>query len=216
MTINLEILGFASIEDSDKCATLNEKSIVADMMLRRRLTRNARIALYLSDVLGDFTSPVVIGNAYGEVVESYEILKAIRAGETVSPTGFQNSVHNTPASYLSIVGQNKGYITTVSDLHNTSSSVLSVGAVKSLEFEKLVLIVSDAINFEKLDELNRCGIAIKECGIALQVRHTEQKPTIRLSGKQYHGYAPSVWKMLEIIEKAKAVEDGAIIIGVEI
>jgi len=216
MTINLEIMGFASVQDVQKCIALDEKIIVPDMMLRRRLTRNARIALYLSNVLGDFSSPVVIGNAYGEVVETYDILKAIRDNQTVSPTGFQNSVHNTPASYLSIVGQNKGYITTVSDLHNTSASVLSVGGVKSLEFETMVLMVTDSIDFDHLDELNRCGILIKECGVALKVRHTSKEPTIMLENKHFDGYSPSVWMMLEIVEKINALPGEAAIVSVEL
>lgn len=216
MTINLEIVGFSSIEDSEKCTALNEKTIVTDMMLRRRLTRNARIALYLCDVIGDPSSPVIIGNAYGEVVETYDILKALRNGETVSPTGFQNSVHNTPASYLSIVNQNKGYITTVSDLGNTSASVLSVGAVKSLDHGTVLLIVTDAVDFEDLDELNRCGITTKECGAALLVRHTTLSPTIVLENKPYCGYSPSVWMMLEVIEKTTQLQGKTAVISVEI
>jgi len=216
MQINLEILSFAHVEDPEKCTTLNEKTVVSDMMLRRRLTRNARIALYLTDQIGDFSSPVVIGNAYGEVVETFDILRSIAAGETVSPTAFQNSVHNTPASYLSIVGQNKGYITTVSDLYETSASVLKVGAVKSLKFETLLLIVTDSIDFERVSDLNRCDIALKECGIALQVRHTTKKPTMRLSGKSYVGYSPSIWPMLEIVEKLRETKSGPAVIAIEI
>jgi hypothetical protein len=184
MTINLEIVGFSSIEDSEKCTALNEKTIVTDMMLRRRLTRNARIALYLCDVIGDPSSPVIIGNAYGEVVETYDILKALRNGETVSPTGFQNSVHNTPASYLSIVNQNKGYITTVSDLGNTSASVLSVGAVKSLEHGNIFLIVTDAVDFEDLDELNRWADQRVWCGIV---------------GTSYDAFPTMSWKTNPIV-----------------
>ncbi len=201
MQINLEILRCVCVEDNEKCDALNEKIIVSDMLLRRRLTRNARIVLYLNDQIGEKQSPVVIGNAYGEVHETFAILKSIAAQETVSPTQFQNSVHNTPASYLSIVGQNKGYITTVSDLHNTSEAVLKVGAVKSLNMELMVLIVTDAIDFLHLDELNRCGITKKECGVALLVRYTTKSSTITLANKQYDGYSPSVWKMLEISEK---------------
>jgi hypothetical protein len=214
MQINLEILGFATVEDAEKCSALNEKVIVSDMMLRRRLTRNARIALYLADQLGDWNSPIVIGNAYGEVAETFDILKSIASHETVSPTAFQNSVHNTPASYLSIVGQNKGYVTTVSDLHETAEAVLKVGAVKSLSAESIVLIVTDAIDFEHIDELNRCGITRKECGVALRVRYTEQPATLYLSANRFEGYSLSVWKMLEITQKC--AEHPNPIIGVEI
>ena len=214
MQINLEILGFALVEDAEKCSALNEKVIVSDMMLRRRLTRNARIALYLADQLGDMSSSIVIGNAYGEVAETFDILKSIANHETVSPTAFQNSVHNTPASYLSIVGQNKGYITTVSDLHETSGAVLKVGALKSLTFESMVLIVTDAIDFAHVDELNRCGITRKECGVALKVRYTEKPSSIQLTQKRFEGYSPSVWTMLEIAQICS--EHSNPIIGIEI
>ncbi|MDD5548517.1 MAG: beta-ketoacyl synthase chain length factor, partial [Sulfurovaceae bacterium] len=96
MSINLEILVIKSIEDDEKIFNLNEKDIVSDMMLRRRLTRNARIALYLTDLLDAWDMPVVIGSAFGEVVETFEIIRSIDMSQTVSPTHFQNSVHNTP------------------------------------------------------------------------------------------------------------------------
>ncbi|HEX5670153.1 MAG TPA: beta-ketoacyl synthase chain length factor [Sulfuricurvum sp.] len=216
MQINLEILNYSKIEDAQKIATLNEKTIVPDMMLRRRLTRNARIALYLADQIGSWDIPIIIGNAYGEVNETFDILRAIAAGETVSPTAFQNSVHNTPASYLSIVGKNKGYITTLSDLHETAHSVLHVGAVKSLSYEKLLLIVSDSIDFERIDEVNNCGVKIMECGVSFLVRQTTKEASIFLSQKSYPDYSPSVWPMLELFDQASELGEKEKIIAIEI
>lgn len=216
MQINLEILKSSRIEDLQKIANLNEKIIVPDMMLRRRLTRNARIALYLTDQIGDFTSPIIIGNAYGEVAETFDILRCIAANETVSPTAFQNSVHNTPASYLSIVGQNNGYITTVSDLYETAASVLKVGAVKSLEFETLLLIVSDSIDFERVDELNRCCVKIMECGVAFLVRQTKKEATMSFTQQSYPDYSPSVWPMLELFDQTAELGEKEKIIAIEI
>ncbi|MGA9047289.1 beta-ketoacyl synthase chain length factor [Sulfuricurvum sp.] len=216
MQINLEILNYSKIEDDQKITNLNEKAIVPDMMLRRRLTRNARIALYLTDQIGTWDVPTIIGNAYGEVNETFEILRAIAAGETVSPTAFQNSVHNTPASYLSIVGKNKGYITTLSDLYETAHSVLRVGAVKSLSYERLLLIMSDSIDFERIDEVNRCGVTVMECGTAFLVRKTEKEATITLTGKEYPAYSPSVWPMLELFEQAAELGEKEKIIAIEI
>ncbi len=216
MQINLEILNYSKIEDAQKIATLNEKTIVPDMMLRRRLTRNARIALYLADQIGSWDIPIIIGNAYGEVNETFDILRAIAAGETVSPTAFQNSVHNTPASYLSIVGNNKGYITTLSDLYETAHSVLRVGAVKSLSYEKLLLIVSDSIDFERINEVNSCGVKIMECGVSFLVRQTDKEATIFLSQKSYPDYSPSIWPMLELFEQASELGEKEKIIAIEI
>jgi 3-oxoacyl-(acyl-carrier-protein) synthase len=201
MLINLKILDIASVEDSEKIDNLNEKSIVSNMMLRRRLTRNARIALYLTDLLKAWDMPVVIGSAFGEVVETFDIIRSIDLSQTVSPTSFQNSVHNTPASYLSIVGNNTGYITTVSDTNNTANSVLTVGAIKSIEYDKVLLMVTDAMNFDCFDTLNRCGITKKECGVALVVQRTIEEPNIKLEKDKFEGYSPGIWSMLEIIQK---------------
>lgn len=207
MTINLEILAIKSIEDDEKISNLNEKDIVADMMLRRRLTRNARIALYLTDLLDAWDMPVVIGSAFGEVVETFDIIRSIDISQTVSPTAFQNSVHNTPASYLSIVGNNTRYVTTVSDIENTANSVLTVGAVKSIEYDKLLLIVVDAMDFDHFDDLNKCGVTKKECGVAMIVQQTSKAPTITLEQQKFIGYSPSVWTMLEIINKISDAEN---------
>ncbi|MDP3464284.1 MAG: beta-ketoacyl synthase chain length factor [Sulfuricurvum sp.] len=216
MQINLEIVKYTKIEDAQKIASLNEKNIVPDMMLRRRLTRNARIALYLTDQIGSWDVPIVIGNAYGEVNETFDILRAIAAGETVSPTAFQNSVHNTPASYLSIVGKNKGYITTISDLYETSRAILRVGAVKSLTYETLLLIVSDSIDFERIEEVNRCNVKIMECGVAFLVRQTDKDATLSLTQKSYPDYSPSMWPMLELFEHAAELGEKEKIIAIEI
>ncbi|MDD5548265.1 MAG: beta-ketoacyl synthase chain length factor [Sulfurovaceae bacterium] len=207
MSINLEILVIKSIEDDEKISNLNEKDIVSDMMLRRRLTRNARIALYLTDLLDAWDMPVVIGSAFGEVVETFEIIRSIDMSQTVSPTHFQNSVHNTPASYLSIVGNNTGYITTVSDIENTADCVLSVGAVKSMEYDKLLLIVVDAMGFDCFDDLNKCGVTKKEFGVAMVVQQTSKAPTITLEQQKFVGYSPSVWPMLEIMKKLSDIEN---------
>lgn len=216
MQINLEILNCSKVQDAQKIVSLNEKNIVPDMMLRRRLTRNARIALYLTDQIGAWDVPIIIGNAYGEVNETFDILRAIAAGETVSPTAFQNSVHNTPASYLSIVGKNKGYITTLSDLYETAHSVLRVGAVKSLSHERILLIVSDSIDFECLDEVNRCNVKVLECGIAFLVRQTDKEATLSLTQKSYPDYSPSMWPMLELFEHATELGEKDKIIAIEI
>jgi hypothetical protein len=206
--INLKILKYGQIADVEKCTTLNEKTIVSDMMLRRRLTRNARIALYLADQIGAKQNAVVIGNGYGEVSETYDILRAIYEKSSLSPTAFQNSVHNTPASYLSIVEQNRGYITTVSDLQDTALSVLKVGAVKSLQYPQLALMVTDSINFDRISEINHCGIEFLEGGTALLVTRTTEEATITLRGKSYPKYSRSLWPMLEIIEQCEALPAG--------
>ncbi len=204
MKINLEILRVAKIEandDTEKISDLNEKSIVADMMLRRRLTRNSRISLYLADKLNAFSLPIIIGNSYGEVAETYDILRAIKNRQTVSPTAFQNSVHNTPASYISIVGENKGYIATISDSSDTSLAALRLAAIKSFSYDEILIIITDAINFDQLSEINKCNITKKECGVGLVIRQTTKEPTINITMDKIEGYSPSMSDILSLLNQ---------------
>lgn len=198
MKINLEIINIVSIEDENKIIDLNEKLIVTDMMLRRRLTRNSRIALYLANELNAFSLPMIIGNSYGEVAETYDILRSIKNGQTVSPTAFQNSVHNTPASYISIVGENRGYIATISALSSTSIAALRLAAIKLFSYDEILIIVTDAINFEQLSEINRCNITKKECGVGMIVRRTTKEPTMTLSNQKIAGYSPAMSDMISL------------------
>ena len=104
----------------------------------------------------------------------------------------------------------------VSDLHETSLSVLRVGAVKSLSYERLLLIVSDSLDFERVDELNNCGVNIMECGVALLIRQTNKEATITLTQKSYPGYSTSVWPLLELLDQAAALGEKEKIIAIEI
>ncbi len=202
MKINLKILSAMHVSANEKCDTLEEKILVSNMMLRRRLTRGARIAIYLASKVGYDNEKIVFGSAYGEVQATISVLESIYNKTALSPTAFQNSVHNTPVSYLSIVSANTAEVTTVSDLFDTSLSVLKTGAIKALKGDKILLLNVDAFNFSSVDDMNFCGVSKLESGVGLLVEVTKEKANTYIQNTKYKNISPSLWQMLEIYEKS--------------
>ncbi len=207
MIVNLKILKTAFVSASHKCDNLKEKELVKKMLLRRRLTRGAKIAIYLASEVDYDSQMIVFGTAYGEVQATASIVESIYNKSLLSPTAFQNSVHNTPVSYLSLVSQNRGEIVTVSDLEETSLSILKVGAIKALTRGKILLLNVDAFEFDKIDEINRCGATQLESGVSMLVEVTKDKANIEIENIPYEEFTPSLWQMLEIYHKSKKIEN---------
>ena len=202
MKINLKIISSAFVSADEKCEELQEKILVKKMMLRRRLTRGAKIAIYLASKVGYEKEKIIFGSAYGEVNATVDIVESIYNKTLLSPTAFQNSVHNTPASYLSILSENSNEVTTVSDLFNTSLSVLKTGAIKALKGDRLLLLNVDAFNFKGVEEMNSCSISKLESGVALLVEVTTDEANIVIENQKYSDISPSLWQMLEIYHKS--------------
>ena len=207
MKINLKIISSSFVSANEKCEALNEKILVPTMMLRRRLTRGAKIAIYLASKVGYTNERIIFGSAYGEVKATVDIVESIYNKTLLSPTAFQNSVHNTPASYLSILSENQAEVTTVSDLFNTSLSVLKTGAIKSLKGDRLLLLNVDAFNFDGIEEMNTCGVSKLESGVALLVEVTQEEANIFIENIEESEVSPSLWQMLEIYNKSKKLEN---------
>ena len=203
MKTNLKIIDLAFVSADEKCEELQEKILVKKMMLRRRLTRGAKIAIYLASQVGYRDERIVFGSAYGEVKATVDIVEAIYNKTLLSPTAFQNSVHNTPASYLSILSGNVGEVTTVSDLFNTSLSVLKTGAIKALRGDRVLLLNVDAFNFDSIADMNRCRVSQLESGVALLVEVTKDEANIKIENRENSNISPSLWQMLDIYEKSK-------------
>ena len=205
MKINLKILNTHFVSAQEKCENLEEKTLVPKMMLRRRLTRGSKVAIYLASKVDYTNERIVFGSAYGEAKATIDIIDAIYNKTLLSPTAFQNSVHNTPVSYLSILSENTNEVVTVSDLFDTSHSVLKTGAIKALKNDKLLLMCVDAFNIDKVAQLNKCNVTDLESGVAMLVEVTEEKANIFLENKKFKDVSPSLWQMLEIDEKAKSI-----------
>jgi hypothetical protein len=95
-----------------------DKAVVPDSvpkMLQRRLSPLAKAVFTTSDqciVTGE-QIPTVFSSANGEICKSLVMLKAIQAGEEVSPAAFSLSVHNAIAGLFSMVYANKQEITVI-------------------------------------------------------------------------------------------------------
>jgi len=207
MKINLKILSTHFVSATDQCEDLEEKTLVPKMMLRRRLTRSSKVAIYLASKVNYENERIVFGSAYGEAKATMDIIHAIYNKSLLSPTAFQNSVHNTPVSYLSILSENTSEVVTVSDLFDTSLSVLKTGAIKALKKDKLLLMCVDSFNIENVSELNKCNVTELESGVAMLVEVTDEDANIFLEAQKLSKVSPSLWQMLEVHEKAKDSEN---------
>lgn len=64
--VALNIISAAKIYAPTQIEDLDEKRIVPQMMIRRRLTRNAKIMLYIADKCGFTGGKIVYASAFGE------------------------------------------------------------------------------------------------------------------------------------------------------
>lgn len=200
MTINLEILESGYIYDTKEIIDLKTKELVSKMIIRRRLTRSAKIAVYLASQVAFTNGRIIYGSSFGEIPATADILKSIKDKEGISPTHFQNSVYNTAASYLSMLHNNKDEITTISSGDNTSKNVLKAGAIKALDGDIILLIATETLNIENIDQLNSC-IDFLECGVALKVKVTQKNATIHCDLKTNTQRFPN--SLIDMINVAK-------------
>ncbi len=204
LKINLEILDSAYIYAPKVIDDLHTKELVPKMLLRRRLTRAAKIAIYLADKVSFENGRIIYGSSFGELPATAKILNSIEAQEPISPTHFQNSVYNTAVSYLSMLTGNKNEILTLSSGDNTSLNVLKAGAIKAMDSDTLLLIATETLNIDHIDEVNQC-IDYLECGVALKVKISEEEPTIDLAAvSNDEKFPPS---LIHMIHTAKLCRD---------
>ena len=210
MKMNFKVVATAKVACEGKCDSLDEKRIVPKMMLRRRLTRGSRVMVYLADACGFSEGAVVYGSAYGEMQATADIVGAIDANEPISPTAFQNSVYNTAPSYLSLLHKNKSEILTISSGDATSRNVLQTGALQALTTgEEVLLVCSEAINIPNIDEVNSCTEYL-ESGVALTLIATQAMSNVEVVDREYRGFAPSLWAMLDVLSACESKE-GAVV-----
>lgn len=157
MKVAYNILASAKICAQRTIEDLEEKRIVPKMMLRRRLTRNAKIMLYLADKCGFKNGKIVYGSGYGELQATVGITDAILHKEQISPTLFQNSVYNAAPSYFSLLHCDTDEIITVSSGKQTSLEALKTAALQSLVTNEPVLCVStECLDIPRIEEVGVC------------------------------------------------------------
>lgn len=180
MMVNLEILGSAYLVGNESIENLNTKELVPKMVFRRRLTKASKVVIELMNKLNFTQGRIMYGSAYGELEATSNILASIANQSGISPTDFQNSVYNTAASYASILYNNKNEIMTISCGDETSEKLLKLGAIKALDGDELMLIMTETMHIDNIAQINHC-INYLECGVALKIRVTQQNPTINMA-----------------------------------
>jgi hypothetical protein len=214
LIIKLKIISSALVYAENQIEDLNEKTLVPNPLQRRRLTRSSKILLCLADKTGFENGRIILGSEFGECAATSEIIGAIVQKTNVSPTAFQNSVYNTPASYLSIQNGNKNEIVTLSDYQKSGDSVLKTAAIKSmLDNDEILTACVDALNSKETCALNKCGVQFLECGVALKVKYTDKQANIQLDKIPLDGFLEGHKSMVAL---HKAFEGGKNIFEVEI
>lgn len=165
--VAINIISAAKIYAPKKIEDLDEKRIVPKMMLRRRLTRNAKIMLYLADKCGFTGGKIVYGSAFGELQSTVGITDAIVNKTPISPTLFQNSVYNSAPSYFSLLNSDKDEIITISSGMNTSKVALQTAALQALvSGEKVLCVVTECLDINMIEDVNSCTNYL-ESGVAV-------------------------------------------------
>ena len=171
--VALKILNAHKVYAKTRLENLDEKRLVPKMMMRRRLTRNSKVMLYLGDKCKFDGTKIVYGTCFSELEEAAKMANAVITDDALSPTSFQNSVYNTAPSYYSLITKNTDEIITVSSGMKTSLDTLKTAALQALISKERVLCVSvECINIKNIEDVNRCSNYL-EAGVAVVVEICE-------------------------------------------
>ncbi|MDR1615345.1 MAG: beta-ketoacyl synthase chain length factor [Campylobacteraceae bacterium] len=200
MIISLKIQSFFTLFDNEKIEDLKEKELVSNMIMRRRLTRNAKMLIYLAHILNVKNERIVYGSSYGELQESISILKSIFSKSSPSPTDFQNSVYNAPASYFSILSGNTSEIMSVSNGDKTGDNTLKTAAIKAIDGDMIFCAVCESFGVDEIRALNVCGAPF-ESAVGLIITSSDKKPDILYNSlKPSPKFVPSIAKLMSLCE----------------
>lgn len=206
MKVNLEILSSAYLLGEKSLELSRIKELVPQMIVRRRLTKAAKMCVELLSRVEHFEDGrILCGSAFGELETTANILNAIHDEQPLSPTDFQNSVYNTAVSYLSILYHNHNEILTISSGDKTALNVLKAGALKALDGDVLLLLCFETLDIPNIEQVNHC-ISYLESGVALVVRATEEKAMLSLQKSSLVGVPNSISEMLHIAQNAPTLE----------
>ena len=175
MKVAVNILSAYKVYAEKKIEDLDEKRIVPKMMIRRRLTRNAKIMLYLADKCGFRGGKIVYASAFGELQATTGITDAILNETQISPTLFQNSVYNSAPSYFSLLNEDKDEIITISSGNKSSLDALKTTALQALvSGEKVFCVGTECFDINRIEEVNSCSSYLESgAGVVLEIAQNE-------------------------------------------
>jgi len=189
-----KVYGVKKIED------LQEKRIVPKMIIRRRLTRNAKIMLYLADMCGFEGGKIVYASAFGELQSTVGITDAILNKTQISPTLFQNSVYNSAPSYFSLLNGDKDEIITISSGMNSSKDALKTAALQSLvSGEDVLCVATECLDIENIEDVNSCTKYLEAgAGVVLRVI-AEKEDAKELGDYKEDGVIESLNDLMQVV-----------------
>jgi len=201
MKVSINILCAHKVYAQQKIEDLEEKRIVTKMMLRRRLTRNSKIMLYLADKCNFSSGKVVYASPFGELQATAAITQSILNEEQISPTLFQNSVYNTAPSYFSLLHENKDEIITVSSGNNSSRDALKTAALQALvSGEKVLCVGTECLDIDKISEVNSCTSYLESgAAVVLEIAR-EDTNTIELEVIKEEGIIESLQDLFSLVK----------------
>lgn len=196
----INIISAAKISAPTKIEDLDDKRIVPKMMLRRRLTRNAKIMLYIADKCEFTGGKIVYGSAFGELQSTVGITDAILNATPISPTLFQNSVYNSAPSYFSLLNGDKDEIITISSGMNTSMASLQTAALQALvSGEKVLCIVTECLDIAKIEQVNSCTSFLESgAGVVLEIAENESG-AVEIESLQEEGIIDSLSELVSLV-----------------
>ncbi len=207
-SVALKIVSSAKIYAKEKIEDLEDKRLVPKMMMRRRLTRNAKVMLYLSDKCGFTGGKIVYGTCFSELEETAKIANAVLEKRLLSPTSFQNSVYNTAPSYFSIINNDEDEIITVSTGMKTSLEALKTAALQALVSKQRVLcICAECINIKNIQDINRCTSYL-ESGVAVVLEIAKNSEgAVAVENQKTRGIIDSLQDLMSVAKMHESGKD---------
>jgi len=201
MKVALNIISGAKVFAPKKIEDLEEKRIVPKMMLRRRLTRNAKIMLYIADKCGFKGGKIVYASAFGELQATVGITDAILNETQISPTLFQNSVYNSAPSYFSLLNSDKDEILTISSGMKSSLDALKTSALQALTSgERVLCVASECLDINNIDEVNNCTSYLEAgAGVVVEIAE-DMSDAVEIAQLKQEGIIESIQELFNLVD----------------
>lgn len=204
MRVAINILSADKIYAKERIENLDEKRIVPKMMIRRRLTRNAKIMLYLADKCGYSGGKIVYASAFGELQATTGITDAILNETQISPTLFQNSVYNSAPSYFSLLNDDKDEIITISSGNKSSLDALKTAALQALvSGEKVLCVATECLDIDRIEEVNNCTKYLEiGAGVVLEIAQ-DDSDALEIESLDEGGIIESVQDLFSLVQMSE-------------
>ena len=88
-----------------------------------------------------------------------------------------------------------------------------MGAVKSLDLDNIILIASETMNIESINEINKC-ISNLECAVLLKIRFTQKEANFVF--KDFEGMKDIPKSLIDMFKIAMSFNEKNNVIGIKI